>query len=642
MKKYIVLFVAFSIFCSNQVIGQSPAVSWPANYAVFQRNTITGGGSADVVFSGQIFGGFNTSQYRIERLNKDGSFNSDYSGWQSLPFGSNSGMGSSNSSLFNFTLPTIPTGWYRFSVKNNTGLTSSVKFGVGEVLVIAGQSNAQGFGGTNNVSPLDALGQPTLKNYDCVVSFKVTNPNYNALPRPVFGVLNNSDPNIGPVGFRPWFYQYLGEKIIDSEGSAMVIPVCFFNTAIAGTSIDNWVTSLNKAKSMFSNNYANSLVAGSTVPFQIPWGNTFSDNRGLYMNLKNVLSYYCNMLGVRGVLWHQGEAETKQLLTQQTGSFYSEIGPVDVNFDITTYATKLNSLITDSRTIIPNLTWAICRVSTFSAYVSPNNTPLHKISNSNSTLYADVNSYPVAGDVIAQQNSLVSSANKIVFASTNSDNNTGRQSDGTHFNEAGLLAIGNEIFGNIGNILSNTPFLPRSPMKLNYLGRSGNNYNFSVTNSNTVKYVFPFIPTSTVNQIVQATAMVSSNSNSSNGLLQTGYGKDPSGRIFLTTVAQLGGISNLRIANTQNLLNSNIYPNPVSANETVTVSFELTDPATTKVEVLDEKMNILTLIEEKELEKGKHTYDLKVVGNNNTEAQVLYCRLVVNGDAVVRRIILNN
>jgi Carbohydrate esterase, sialic acid-specific acetylesterase len=639
MKKYILtllcLFLGFYV-----VLGQAPTVSWPANYAVFQRNTTTTGGSSNVDFSGQIFSGYSTAKYRIEKLSKTGTFVSDYKAWQNLPTGSVAGMGTSTSALFHFTLASIPTGWYRFSIKNNAGTTTSIKFGVGEVFVIAGQSNAEGFGDYYNVST-------GLSNLDCVTSFKVLNStsNYNGLERPIFGPLNNNNSVIGPTGSRPWFYQYLGEKIVNHEGTNTVIPVCFFNTAASGSSIDNWKTSLDKTKAMFSNSYANSLVAGTTNSSQNPWGFSSPDDRFPYINLKNVLSYYCNLLGVRSVLWHQGEAETKQLLTGKTGAFYRfNQNPVSSNFGINLYASKLNALITDTRAIIPDLTWSICKVSLTSETVDTGGALHANITNSGLLLsnpQASPTSYSVNGSVTNQQLSLISSANKIVWASQNSDTYTAPtyRGDGTHFNANGLKAIADEIYGTISNILNKAPYLPKPILKINYLGKSGSNYNFSLTNNFTIKYLYPFVPSFTIVPFQQNLAMSSSNTSSNYNTYQTGFAKDGNGRIYLSTVVTMGGISNLREANITSKM-SNIYPNSLVNNENLIAEFDLENDSNVWIEVFDEKANLITKTDEVLLPKGKQSQFVKISANSTNYPVTLYIHLYINGIREVKRIIV--
>jgi hypothetical protein len=200
-------------------------------------------------------------------------------------------IATSNGYTFYFIL-NVPTGWYQLNIKNGVSSggtfgtygTASIKFGIGEVFVIAGQSNAQGYG--QNVYNIQGL-----QNYDCVESLKniqATSPEGGGtayvtdiinLERPVFGTLNNNDRNIGPMSTRPWFYQGLGEKISlmhlatitttsSNYASNPPVPVMFYNVSLAATSINNWEGAMEKTKGMFSANYSNALntANGITLP----------------------------------------------------------------------------------------------------------------------------------------------------------------------------------------------------------------------------------------------------------------------------------------------------------------------------------------------------------------------------------------
>lgn len=84
-------------------------------------------------------------EYKVNRLNiSDESFNSTVINWttHSTQFGG----------LFRIPLSSLSGGWYSIEISANFSggqQTASIKFGVGEVFLIAGQSNAQG---VNSVS----------------------------------------------------------------------------------------------------------------------------------------------------------------------------------------------------------------------------------------------------------------------------------------------------------------------------------------------------------------------------------------------------------------------------------------------------------------------------------------------------------
>lgn len=115
------------------------SITRPIQNSVLQRNNSN---LANVGIAGQALSNttlsFITIQYRIQQLNPQNSaYLSTLINWttQNCDYGG----------IFNFTV-NLPGGWYQLDVKSSVTGTqmASVKFGVGEVFIIAGQSNAQG------------------------------------------------------------------------------------------------------------------------------------------------------------------------------------------------------------------------------------------------------------------------------------------------------------------------------------------------------------------------------------------------------------------------------------------------------------------------------------------------------------------
>ena len=172
-------------------------------------------------------------------------------------------------------------GWYNLQVRavDNSGITlrdtTLYKIGIGEVFLIAGQSNAQG--------QTDKLSQSTADPYERVVTFSaydevMETPFFK--PEPL-----NSYLNIYPLGVTSWCWAELGDKI----AKQLNVPVFFFNAAWGGTSSQDWINSIDSL-------------------------GTTKINRGYisYGLYQRTLQFYKNILGFRAVLWHQGESDAYQ------------------------------------------------------------------------------------------------------------------------------------------------------------------------------------------------------------------------------------------------------------------------------------------------------------------------------------------
>ena len=223
---------------------------------------------------------------------------------------------------------TAPAGMFRLEVRgirdgktvSNAGVSA---VGVGEVFVVAGQSNAMG---------LPNLGAKGAS--DRVVAFNAWNRFWNKddalessdkpFPTPAFSTLSATSL-VFPTGETAWCWGELGDYIADRYG----VPVAFFNVAIPATVAQNWS---NSAKGIPARNIFNSTI----WPFLQP-----------YSNLRNTLQYYNSQFGIRAVLWHHGESDAVPLYT-----------PME------TYRQDIQYLIDRSRLDFGrNITWVIARSS---------------------------------------------------------------------------------------------------------------------------------------------------------------------------------------------------------------------------------------------------------------------------------------
>lgn len=218
------------------------------------------------------------------------------------------------------TLQNVPGGWYTLQLRGlvgNTVLQSAVvnRVGVGEVFLVAGQSNAQGYNDYGAVNAQDER----VKSVNST-TFGNTYPSYPTLSTIEFThTISNS-------GKGAWAYGKLGDLLATRLG----VPVVFFNSGVEGSSIQNWK---DGSDGISTNN-----------PFtNIPYGST----NGLpYLSLKKALNYYGSTFGTRSVLWHQGETD------HRFGTSMSD------------YQQKLSYVINKSRTDYnANLSWMVARVS---------------------------------------------------------------------------------------------------------------------------------------------------------------------------------------------------------------------------------------------------------------------------------------
>ncbi len=210
-------------------------------------------------------------------------------------------------------------GWYQMEVRGwrgdqLVGSTTLSRLGIGEVFVIAGQSNAQGY--LNYGGPGASDDRVNCVNY--------YNSNSNSeLSNPEFSHLN-SDSYISPRGNSAWSWGKLGDQLASRLG----VPILFYNAAWYSTSVRNWRESIN----------------GSTTSLYS--GEAFTPSGMPYNSLRITLQYYVSITGARGVLWQQGEAD---------------------NFGSTSkdsYRNDLKMLIDRSRSETGrNLSWVIARSS---------------------------------------------------------------------------------------------------------------------------------------------------------------------------------------------------------------------------------------------------------------------------------------
>ena len=349
------LIVLFSLVC---MVGVAQIqITYPLSRMVFQRN---GGNNASVAITGYY-------QQTIDRVEARAVAiqGGTTTAWQTVQTNPKGGFYSGSL--------TVAGGWYQLEVRGS--LAGSVvvsatlaKFGVGEVFVVAGQSNAAGyynFGGP--ASSDDRVN--TVDFYDSSGS--------TGYPQPNFIHLDANSP-VAPHGQSAWCWGKLGDLI----ASRYNVPVMFYNAAFDGTLARNW---------------AESADGGSTLSGYV---NAFYDPGQPFVFLKTALNYYASMTGARAVLWHQGESDT-QLSTTATA-----------------YKNALQTVINKSRQYYGNnIGWMVARVSyirgfTSSAVISGQDQTISSTSNTFQGPNTDVIQIPRANmDIHFQGSGLTDLAN---------------------------------------------------------------------------------------------------------------------------------------------------------------------------------------------------------------------------------------
>ncbi|WP_185716302.1 T9SS type A sorting domain-containing protein [Larkinella knui] len=338
-------------------------ITFPKSRMVFQRN---GGNEASLWIGGYYTLPFTRIQVRVEPM--DGGTLVDWTTIQENPKG-----GAFAGSV------TVKGGWYRLKVRGLQGEQyieggGVERIGVGEVFVIAGQSNSQGF--NNYGGPGAGDDRVSCVNFGSNNDQSPFDPNF-----PEFSHLD-ADSRIFPRGYSAWGWGRLGDRLVSRLG----VPVLFFNAGWQGSSSKNWRESADGIQT--TEEYTNT----EKYPVGQPYG-----------NLRTALNYYIQTLGIRAILWHQGEADNQ------------------FNRSTDDYAANVTKIVQKSREHSgKDISWMVARVS----YSDPNGTD---------------------GNIIAGQNKVIQTAGN-VFAGPNTDaiqiprGAPGHpDNDGVHFFGNGLI-----------------------------------------------------------------------------------------------------------------------------------------------------------------------------------------------------------
>ncbi|TDB66003.1 T9SS type A sorting domain-containing protein [Arundinibacter roseus] len=303
MKFTIFLAVIFqAILVVGEVMGQI-SISVPTNRTVLQRDK---NNAATVYIRGAYSQPIDRIEVQLRAIN--GGATSDWITIQNNP------QGGTYSGQLDWT-----GGWYEMEVRGRrgdqvVGSSTLQRFGIGEVFLIAGQSNAQGYFNYGGPGASD-------DRVNCVNHYN--SGSISELPAPQFIHLN-SDSYIAPRGNSAWSWGRLGDRLTQRLG----VPVLFYNVAWHGSAVQNWRQSINGT--------AYSVYNGE--PFQpsgMPYG-----------NLRLSLQYYIPITGLRAILWHQGEADNFTKTSQSS------------------YTNDLRAIIDQTRGETGrNISWVIARCS---------------------------------------------------------------------------------------------------------------------------------------------------------------------------------------------------------------------------------------------------------------------------------------
>lgn len=263
-----VVFSTYSFTAHGQI-----SIDFPSDRAVFQRDK---GNNANIYISGSYTKPIDRVEAKITVRSAGQGFDK---GWEPISDASIQG------GFFAGHLP-AQGGWYRLEVRGWKGDqlvdTKSVEHvGVGEVFLIAGQSNAQGYSGGqyNNQGAQD-------DRVNAINHYNIGDSPFTLPERPSFHHID-ANSSISPRGPAAWAWGRLGDRL----ASRLNVPILFFNVGWEGMASANWRESIN--------GNTQSVYAPIWIkPDGMPYG-----------NLRNVIQRYTPITGLRGVLWLQGEAD---------------------------------------------------------------------------------------------------------------------------------------------------------------------------------------------------------------------------------------------------------------------------------------------------------------------------------------------
>ncbi|KAA0993838.1 sialate O-acetylesterase [Dyadobacter aurulentus] len=601
MKTLIKYIFSYACLLTNLCNAQTVTLSYPINNSVIQRNTLN---KATVTIAGQLI--YNnlavTMSYRIRTVNATGVVGAP---------GPATNLNLAANGMYYTTL-TVNKGWYLCEILTNGVVYASAKFGIGDVFIIAGQSNAQGVGKPNYLLPSSA----SIPEW--IVGTSADNACSKSFPSPFPDMFSLNTPDevkrhsrLGPSGNTIWAYAILGKLISDANGG---MPVAFFNTATGGSSITEWKQGADGVEAKHPYTGAQVCLGyqnGSMNP---------SDYYGLpYTTLKHALNVYGSVFGVRAVLWHQGEADADL-----------NVNPVYKATSAADYQAKLQAVIAKSRADFgaPNLAWYISKAS------------ISKWGPLNATVRTGQgNAAPGSPNLGGPDTDYVTGSSG---ATTDIVGVNRYRGDTTHFYEGpgtikGLTWLANKWYSTIGGL--GAPIAASWVPQLTY-SKNGDWRTLTVFGP-AVQYVWskvgingPAVPAGTSNIYTTDEKYL--------GLRC--YMKDPTGNWHITPAINVGKYDNQRVGaevlkenqEEQPGFGLNAFPNPYTTS--FTIAFDVPEENTeVRLEIINMQGKVLKTVVDNPHAKGKWEYEVTELPD--TSGEILLCRLKVNESYTVKKLV---